>query len=167
MFSPDLYGSGGACRGTRPDVTLVHELVHAFRAARLGFANFWRDKMKENKDWEEFFAVHVANVYISNTGRNNFRRVYGPALKGGSTAADLAGMHKYFSTDVEAINAIHTFTRLNPLGRALTQLKAPVLNPFRDVMEYSKKYNAQGESRGAGRQPAPDSRREDVTDGLA
>jgi len=66
----------GRCRyggsDDAPDVTLVHEMVHALRMMRgqLVCMPTW-DKGYDNE--EEFFAVLVANIYMSEKGKTRMR----------------------------------------------------------------------------------------------
>ena len=74
----DGTGPGGACRLTpgsddTPDATLLHELVHSLREMRgqLNQVPTW-NKGYDNE--EEFFAILVANIYMSEQGKRNLRK---------------------------------------------------------------------------------------------
>jgi hypothetical protein len=66
---PCRLGRGHAAR--MPDNVLVHELVHALRYMR-GVLNMVPTLDKEYDNEEEFFAILVANIYMSETGRTLF-----------------------------------------------------------------------------------------------
>jgi hypothetical protein len=70
--------SKGGCRLTpgsddTPDTTLLHELVHALREMR-GQLNQVPTWQKGYDNEEEFFAILVANIYMSEQGRKNLRQ---------------------------------------------------------------------------------------------
>jgi hypothetical protein len=66
---PCRLGRGRAARS--PDNVLVHELTHALRYMR-GLINMVPTLDKAYDNEEEFFAILVANIYMSETGRTMF-----------------------------------------------------------------------------------------------
>lgn len=79
-YSPGVFGHGGACtaarreggRGALGDEILFHELFHAFRGVSGKFrksAVNWQ--LSHYTDSEEFLAVMVANIYISDASNRN------------------------------------------------------------------------------------------------
>lgn len=77
-FSIDTYVTGVGCStgpGTLPQDILVHELVHSAR-----FIGGDRDEaelpksMSKYTDAEEFYAILLTNIYMSETGRTVLRR---------------------------------------------------------------------------------------------
>jgi hypothetical protein len=70
--------SRGPCRLTpgsddTPDTTLLHELVHGLRDMR-GQQNTVPTLQKGYDNEEEFFAILVANIYMSEQGKKNLRQ---------------------------------------------------------------------------------------------
>lgn len=85
LFNPDVFMSGSACHkrahrsfGKEPDQVLFHELIHAHRAAS------WLLPKHETliaglsgyQDEEEFLAVVLTNIYISETKGKGLRADY-------------------------------------------------------------------------------------------
>jgi hypothetical protein len=71
--SPKIYARGSPCSkgpGRFPDMVLLHELVHAGRTLGLDYKNVrLSGPLAGYENEEEFFAVLVENIYISETGR--------------------------------------------------------------------------------------------------
>jgi hypothetical protein len=76
-FSPQTYATGSCGSGpaARPEEVLLHELVHAARfLGRDSNDRPLTGAMSGYDDEEEFFAVLVTNIYVSETGRTNLRK---------------------------------------------------------------------------------------------
>jgi hypothetical protein len=76
-FSPQTWSSGpcaGGGVGSRPEEILFHELVHAARFVGRDFSQIpLSGGMAGYDDEEEFFAVLITNIYLSEAGRANLR----------------------------------------------------------------------------------------------
>ncbi len=79
-YSPGTFGHGGACgaarreggRGVLGDEDLFHELFHAFRGVSGKFRkNAVNWQLSHYTDSEEFLAVMVSNIYISDATNRN------------------------------------------------------------------------------------------------
>ncbi len=64
VYSPELWAGGSPGRGLEADSQLIHELVHTSRDLH-GVADFSRVNIYKNVD--EFIAVVITNIYISET----------------------------------------------------------------------------------------------------
>lgn len=85
LFSPDMWvdgGSGatavaswgGTVTGASPDQILLHEMLHALRQMS-GHLNqvALTGPLANYHDQEEFFAVLISNIYMSEQGKTNLR----------------------------------------------------------------------------------------------
>lgn len=79
-FSPAMWKVGGRCansfaKGGTEDEVLLHELLHAYRAVRgtADMTEFYKPK-KMYDTIEEFFAIVITNIYMSENGKTQFRR---------------------------------------------------------------------------------------------
>lgn len=75
----DLTCSGGKkCAGNQADEVLFHELTHALRFAA-GKSNCvsMTGKYKSYGDEEEFYAIVISNIYLSEKGKTDLRADHG------------------------------------------------------------------------------------------
>lgn len=138
-FSPETwtYKAYGQLPNSRPDEVLVHELAHAYRFAK---SNLPAPKQSILNDGgtappngtspEEFFAMQVANVYVSGKGGHVFTIDYDSNELGDRTAAE--DTLRSFKPYLETLAAVAG----DPLVKALSQVKAEY-NPFRDLKRIS------------------------------
>jgi hypothetical protein len=133
-FSPETwaYAAYGQLPNARPDEVLVHELAHAYRFAK---GNLPAPKQAILSDGgtappngtspEEFFAMQVANVYVSEKGGHVFTIDYDSNQLGDQGAAEdmLVSFRPYLDT-LAAVAG-------DSLVRALARVKSGY-NPFRD-----------------------------------
>ncbi len=85
-FSPGTWAPGNGCLfgpGAQPDEMLLHELVHAMRLLGGEFKQVpLQGKLAGYEDEEEYFGVLIANIYISEMGRQPNFWVAGPGQSG-------------------------------------------------------------------------------------
>jgi hypothetical protein len=127
LYSPETWAhtACGRIPGYRADETLFHEMVHAARYARFGFEGLNKTPLRDNQDHEEFLAVHLMNVYRSETEAKTFSYAYLTSKTG--TQAEV----ERTLASAEFVRAIEGFLD-DPLVAQVAQLKA-AFNPFRDV----------------------------------
>jgi hypothetical protein len=97
-FTPESWKAGGQCAldnapgiGIAEDEVLLHELLHAYRKVRGTF-----NRMPLNtpgmsyENLEEYFAIVVSNIYMSENGKLNFRKDHAgfEALPANSATSD-------------------------------------------------------------------------------
>jgi hypothetical protein len=157
-YSPGTFGVGGACPvhqagvhhyGQLWDEILFHELVHVFRGVSgkwnkvpLGFGLTYYD------DTEEFYAVLLTNIYISDrsnkikTGLRGHHQGFGPL------EANLADSYKFFASSVQVVNLVQRFIADNA---GISAMLKNVNAPFNPIAAYQKDPGkAQAMSRQAG-----------------
>jgi hypothetical protein len=127
FFSPETWAmdSCGRVPGYRPVETLFHELVHASRFTRLGFAGLDKSELKDMQDPEEFLAVMLTNVYRSEQGAKKFNRDY----RTGALVSQVE-LESFLALKGPYLRALFDL-RSDDLVRAIASLKAP-FNPWRD-----------------------------------
>ena len=89
------FNPRGTFRGIAPDVTLLHELVHAWRQARgrwnpVSMSNLVNQDMVKNPaeearnfaNWEEFLALVVESTYAAEKGQTSVRTAQGDVFFG-------------------------------------------------------------------------------------
>jgi len=111
------------------DDILFHELVHAYRDGRVGYSGNNFKPMNEYKTAEEFFALHMQNVYLANRGSLRFYRSY-RSLQSVSKST----VYQYFAGDAEVLTAFRHFVDNDPLAAAVARWAHPPdsFNPWRD-----------------------------------
>lgn len=157
-YSPDTFSLHGACpatklaanRGLLWDEILFHELVHVFRAV----SGKW-NKPKLNRglhrytDNEEFIAVIVTNIYISDRS-NKIKSGLRASHQGfDSLAADLDESFEFFSVSTQAFGLIEKFCADNPglTKKIAKDLAKTKFNPL--AAYYQDKEKAEKLSQGA------------------
>jgi hypothetical protein len=127
-FNPTDFNSP-AKRWWSADDVLFHELIHAYREGRVGFANQNFKRMFEYDKAEEFFALHMQNTYLASRGSLRFYRSY-RRLEPLSKSA----MYQYFATDGLVLMAFRHYLDHDPLAAALARWMHPAdsFNPWRD-----------------------------------
>lgn len=99
-----ICGSGVVARACRlrgqadnnPDELLLHELVHSMREM-LGQLHRYPTSVSGYDNEEEFFAILLANIYISEKGGKVLRSSHHGFY--GALSADLAGSEKFLGKD--------------------------------------------------------------------
>ncbi len=121
------------------DDILFHELVHAYRMGRLGYAGLRKIPMNTATDAEEFFALHMQNVYLADRGGKLFYKAYK-----GLDVVSKNDAYDFLAGDPEAIMAFRYFveTDKDPLAVAVSRWKSPPdsFNPFRDYPALEQQY---------------------------
>ena len=120
------------------DDVLFHELVHAYRMGRIGYANLIRTPMADYDDAEEFLALQLQNMYLADRHSLNFYIAYKRPRE--NRSKDEA--YDYYSSSAEVPMAFRYFADTEPLARAVAHWKAPVngFNPWRDQPAIEKAY---------------------------
>jgi len=111
------------------DDILFHELVHAYRDGRVGYAGNNFKPMNEYKTAEEFLALHMQNVYLACRGSARFYRSYRSLQSVSKSTA-----YQYFANDAEVLMAFRHFVANDPLAAAVARWMHPPesFNPWRD-----------------------------------
>jgi hypothetical protein len=112
------------------DDILFHELVHAYRMGRVGYDVVNAAKpMNADGDAEEFFALHMQNVYLANRGGGRFYRNYNSLQSVSKGSA-----YQAFAGDAEALMAFRHFVEKEPLATKVSRWMQPAdsFNPWRD-----------------------------------
>jgi len=128
------------------DDILFHELVHAYRIGQVGFCGQNQKKFvhdTNNMNAEEFLAVHMQNVYLSNRGSKRF---YRDVISQKSVSKGTA--YEYFSEDVEILMAFRWFVDHDPcLAPTVAQWAQPAdsFNPWRDQPHLERLFLANAE----------------------
>src|SRR5262249_35783029 len=136
-------GPGSAAYG--PDTVLVHELVHALRYTRGQLSRVpTLDKGYDNE--EEYFAILVANIYISEKGRISLvanHQSYGTLAAAMSTSEGFLGkgVSPPSRDHLENRRLIHKLVCENHgLCVQLSQRVTAAFNPIREFMRNSQLY---------------------------
>lgn len=80
LYMPNnLECSGGTkCAGNKADEVLLHELTHALRyAAGVSVCRLMTGKYKSYSNEEEFYAIVISNIYLSEKGSTELRADHG------------------------------------------------------------------------------------------
>lgn len=120
--------SAGHDFGSAPDEVLYHELVHAQRgAARIHDPSRLGSDLSRYTNMEEFLAVVLANVYISNKGKGGLRAGHNghePLEK------NLAGSVSFYKSSPEVLAIITRFSKDDPFFyQRISDVKTG-FNPF-------------------------------------
>jgi len=124
------YVVGGGCkqedRDKIDDSVLVHELVHAVRPDQ--FHELKNQPTKDKwSDLEEFFAVMVQNIYMSERGDEKVRGEHETSDK--TIPATRAGSY-YFMEDKTNYARVKQALKREPMARELAKLTDIPFNPF-------------------------------------
>jgi hypothetical protein len=131
-FDPDSYTEACIKRGpaSQPDEVLLHEMVHALRMMQ-GQYNKVPTKNAFYDDEEEFLAIVIANVYVSQKdaaallrGNHHDHERLWPPLN--TSAGFIADKDNYNVLQIYRLTWLPTFTNL-------AMLVTPKFNPFREV----------------------------------
>lgn len=128
------------------DDILFHELVHAYRIGKVGWGGQSKQPMREYKDAEEFFALHMQNVYLGYRGGHRFYRDFNSLRSVSKGTA-----YEYFTSDVEVMMAFKYYLINDPvLAPAVASWAQPAdsFNPFRDYANLERILLGDGEWEG-------------------
>jgi hypothetical protein len=120
--------SAGHDFGSAPDEVLYHELVHAQRgAARIHDPSGLGSALSRYTNMEEFLAVVLANVYISNKGSGGLRAGHnGHEL----LEKNLAGSVSFYTSSPEVLHIITRFSKDDPSFYRFISDVITGFNPF-------------------------------------
>lgn len=120
--------SAGHDFGSAPDEVMYHELVHAQRgAARIHDPTGLSSALSRYTNMEEFLAVVLTNVYISNKGGGSLRAGHNghePLEK------NLAGSVSFYRSSPEVLLIITRFSKDDPIFYRLISDVTAKFNPF-------------------------------------
>lgn len=117
------------------DDILLHELVHAFRMARVGYFNQKEKPLRDFENGEEFIATQVQNVYLGFGGSSFFYKTYSPL-----TRASKAEVYNYYTENEDILAAFRYFLDNDRLARIIARWPSPQFNPFRDFGQLNNTY---------------------------
>jgi hypothetical protein len=145
-FWPKAFAKGGVCSkyledhkdevgAVLPDEALFHEFVHAFRMAsgKATDAPIVKGGLLNYQDDEEFIAVLVTNIYItdpSNKSHSSLRRDH---VSFKTLESDVAESFTFFRSSVSTYHLVEKFCKENP---AFTQNLAAVKASFNPIAAY-------------------------------
>jgi hypothetical protein len=142
-----ICGSGvvaSACRlrgqaEHNPDETLLHELVHSLREL-LGQFYRYPTVVSDYDNEEEFFAILLVNIYISEKGGKVLRASHRGAF--GALSPDLAGSEKFLGKD-DPVITVEKFENRRLIKKLADQnydicstIAAHVTTDFNPIGEY-------------------------------
>jgi hypothetical protein len=142
QYNPDVYMSGSPCYkrrhrsfGKEPDQVLFHELIHAHRAASWLLPH--HDKLIAGlsgyKDEEEFLAVVLTNIYISETKGKGLRADY---ISYGALKGPLSSSIGFFASSPQVLRILTEFAKDQEfLFNEMAKVKAP-FNPLAAMKEH-------------------------------
>jgi hypothetical protein len=142
QFNPDVYMSGSSCYkrkhhsyGKEPDQVMFHELVHAHRAASWLIPH--KDKLLAGlsgyQDEEEFLAVILTNIYISETKGRGLRADY---YSYGELIGRLSSSIGFFQSSPQVLRILNQLAvDQRFLFEELAKVKAP-FNPLAAMQQH-------------------------------
>ena len=148
-FDPGVFAKGSHCfeaklgtkynRGGLPDEVLFHELVHAMRACT-GTRNkqpisggLWR-----YGDTEEFFAVVVTNIYISEGAKQGSSGIRGGERGKIPLESYFSNSLCFFASSTQILPRMKEFKKMHEqLFTDLSMVKAG-FNPIKAMLEFPK-----------------------------
>jgi hypothetical protein len=144
-FTPGLdigvcvnHDGNGPCAGMQDDELLVHELVHALRQMKGTFNAIPLSKAPDQNydDVEEFYAILVANIYMSERGETQLVRDHhsSQSLKSAWSTSEgflsdatnkewVRKFCKFEETDLSTRIKSLSMVKFNPIGYYLTKIE--------------------------------------------
>jgi len=145
LYSPTTMARSGPCwkflaktgqtNASLPHEVLFHELIHAFRtisksAHRKYTYNNTTGALHRYDDEEEFIAVLVTNIHISDPGNRNKTGLRADHQTGYALQSDLAGSFEFFRSSAATFRLVEKFCKENP-GFTAALAKVPAkFNPL-------------------------------------
>lgn len=142
-YSPDTFSLHGACSGTTSaknsgllwDEILFHELIHVFRAV----SGKWKQTklaggLHRYTDTEEFYAVLVTNIYISDR-TNKIKSSLRANHQGfDPLSSDFQGGFEFFSSSRQVFGLVDRFFTDHPFfaNSLAIDLSSAPFNPLAD-----------------------------------
>lgn len=113
------------------DDVLFHELVHAYRFARLDTKGANWTKLHDYSDAEEFIATQMQNVYLSMRGKTKFYFSHNdPRIE----PKDV--VYRNIAADPKAVRVFIDFLQTEPLAGIVANWSFPDFNPWRDRQQF-------------------------------
>jgi hypothetical protein len=151
-FWPKAYSQGGACSkylddhkdetgGILPDETLFHEFVHAFRMASgaATVAPITKGGLSNYQDEEEFIAVLVTNIYLTDPSNKSHSRLRRDHVSFKILESDLDQSFTFFRSSVSTYRLVEKFCGENPaFTKNVAEVKAsfnPIAAFYQDPMQ--------------------------------
>jgi hypothetical protein len=123
----DPFGFDSKMEYYTPDDILFHELIHAYRAGRVGYEKQNHQPLREYKSAEELLAIHLQNVYLACRKHLQFYLTHrNPRL------ATQDETYYQLATDAEAMSAMQYYLNNEPLAAKVATWAHPIFNPWRD-----------------------------------
>jgi hypothetical protein len=137
-FNPKDFHMVGQSWNSGADI-LMHEMVHAYRCGRVGYASLNQKFIKGFTSAEEFFALQMQNMFLANRHSVRFYLTYSPTRAGSKDEA-----YQYFASDPEVLTAFRHFVYRDPLAAEVSDWTQPPdsFNPFRDQRMLEQRYIA-------------------------
>ena len=132
-YDPRWYASGNKWIGS--DDVLLHELVHAYRMARLGYFHLKEKPINNFENGEEFLATQIQNVYLGYGGSSLFYKTYSPLTRSPKT-----DVYDFISHNEGTLAAFRYFIDTERIARIISRWPAPQFNPFRDFGDLNSAY---------------------------
>jgi len=142
QYNADVYMSGSPCYkrrhrsfGKEPDQVLFHELIHAHRAASWLLPHHEKliAGLSGYQDEEEFLAVVLTNIYISETKGKGMRADY---ISYGELKGPLSSSIGFFASSPQVLRILTDFARDQEfLFNELAKVKAS-FNPLAAMKEH-------------------------------
>lgn len=147
-FEPDQYLKGSRCfdkssmddpklnRGKLPNEVLFHEFVHAHRQAmRMRAEEDIRMSLRKYTNVEEFLAVVLTNIHITDTSNGKSSGLRGEHRSGAVLEPELSDSLAFFAASADIFTILWRFADEEwPLFNALANVKA-YFNPLRTLKE--------------------------------
>lgn len=110
-----------------PDDVLFHELVHAYRYARLDTKGANHTPLRDYESAEEFIATQMQNVYLSQRGKMKFYLSHND-----TSLVTKEKAYNNIASDPKAMKALDDYLRSERLASIVATWTAPYFNPWRD-----------------------------------
>lgn len=152
LYSPTTFARGSSCSqalaemgqtaAQLPQEVLFHELVHAFRVISMSARPkpiYTYDPSKGGlhryDNDEEFIAVLLTNIYISDPSNRNKSTLRADHTTGYTLQKELAGSFEFFRSGSSTFRVVDKFCKQNP---GLTGAMAKVAAPFNPLAAFYK-----------------------------
>lgn len=148
IYEPNQFHKGSYCyekksmgdpknnRGKLPDEVLFHELIHAHRGLlRIKNYDEVRGALRKYTSPEEFLAVVITNIYISDITNMNSSGLRGSHRGGAPLEPELSDSLAFYAASADVFPIISKFADEEwPLFNALANVRAR-FNPLRALKE--------------------------------
>jgi hypothetical protein len=137
-FDPRMFMSGSSCYkimdlkpgspGAQPDEVLFHELIHAYRGILHSDQHspvFLHGGLKRYEIAEEFFAVMLTNIYVSDVSNRHSSGLRADHVHHHPLAKELSHSFTFFQSSTEVLTLVDQLVKENNhLATELSKVKA-------------------------------------------